>query len=179
MDASTTPIPYQYLHMLNVLLFFFVLGAVRVHRQLQVGHAFPSAVVALAYGVNEIGRCMEDPFSWEEPCHDLSAAGWRSYRENAQIHADAEAEAEAEARKRGAIDGNGRARANSGHSAVSDVKEDETRSTTASETDVSRGERGRRDRFVFSGRSGTDVDDGDDDDAGGGRPRLPKEPRRT
>ena len=53
----------------------------------QVGPALPlNPVVALAfYGVNEIGRCMEDPFSWDEPCHDLSGAGWRIYRENLQI----------------------------------------------------------------------------------------------
>ena len=176
----TTPIPYQYLHMLNVLLFFFVYSVPFVFTaNFKWVTPFPSAVVALAfYGVNEIGRCMEDPFSWEEPCHDLSAAGWRSYRENAQIHADADAEAEAEARKRGAIDGNGRARADSGHSAVSDVKDDdETRSTTASETDASRGERGRRNTLRFLGDvSGTDVDDGDDDDAAVVDPgMLPKE----
>ena len=94
----TTPIPHQYLHMLNVLLFFFVYSVPFVFTaNFKWVTPFPSAVVALAfYGVNEIGRCMEDPFSWEEPCHDLSAAGWRSYRENAQIHADADAEAEAE-----------------------------------------------------------------------------------
>jgi|AntAceMinimDraft_1070359.scaffolds.fasta_scaffold59351_2 hypothetical protein len=58
---------------------------------------FPSCVVALAfYGVNEIGRCMEDPFSWDEPCHDLSGVGWRIYRENLQIHEKAD-EAEQEA----------------------------------------------------------------------------------
>jgi len=180
----TTPIPYQYLHMLNVLLFFFVYSVPFVFTaNFKWVTPFPSAVVALAfYGVNEIGRCMEDPFSWEEPCHDLSAAGWRSYRENAQIHADADAEAEAEAqlvsKKRGAIDGNGRARADSGHSAVSDVKDDdETRSTTASETDASRGERGRRNTLRFLGDvSGTDVDDGDDDDAAVVDPgMLPKE----
>ncbi len=33
---------------------------------------------------------MEDPFSWEAPCHDLSGVGWRACRENAQIHADAD-----------------------------------------------------------------------------------------
>ena len=59
---------------------------------------FPSCVVALAfYGVNEIGRCMEDPFSWEDPCHDLSGVGWRIYRETLQIHQKAdEAHREAE-----------------------------------------------------------------------------------
>ena len=55
--------------------------------------------------------------------------------------------------------------------------DDETRSTTPSETDASRGERGRRDTLRFFGDvSGTDVDDGDDDDAAVVDPgMLPKE----
>jgi hypothetical protein len=46
---------------------------------------------------------MEDPFSWDEPCHDLSGTGWRIYRENLQIHEradEAEQEAEEEAAMR-------------------------------------------------------------------------------
>lgn len=97
----TTPIPYQYLHMLNILLFFFVYSVPFVFTaNFKWVTPFPSAVVALAfYGVNEIGRCMEDPFSWDEPCHDLSGAGWRIYRENLQIHEKAD-EAHAEDRER-------------------------------------------------------------------------------
>ena len=177
----TTPIPYQYLHMLNVLLFFFVYSVPFVFTaNFKWVTPFPSAVVALAfYGVNEIGRCMEDPFSWEEPCHDLSAVGWRSYRENAQVHADADAAAAESARARaaGAV-GSGRARADSAHSAVSGgedslardfpsrrvASDDDARSTTASEGE--RGERGRRDTLrLFGDVSGTDLDDGDDDDS--------------
>ena len=73
----TTPIPYQYLHMLNILLFFFVYSVPFVFTaNFKWITPFPSCVVALAfYGVNEIGRCMEDPFSWEDPCHDLSGSG--------------------------------------------------------------------------------------------------------
>ena len=174
----TTPIPYQYLHMLNVLLFFFVYSVPFVFTaNFKWVTPFPSAVVALAfYGVNEIGRCMEDPFSWEEPCHDLSAVGWRSYRENAQIHADADDAAAAEAKPRDANYGNGRARADSGHSVVSGLdgsrdaaaphltSDDDARSTTASEGE--RGERKRRDTLRFFGDvSGTDVDDDNDDDS--------------
>ena len=97
----TTPIPYQYLHMLNILLFFFVYSVPFVFTaNFKWVTPFPSAVVALAfYGVNEIGRCMEDPFSWDEPCHDLSGAGWRIYRENLQIHENAD-EAHAEDHER-------------------------------------------------------------------------------
>jgi predicted membrane chloride channel (bestrophin family) len=175
----TTPIPYQYLHMLNVLLFFFVYSVPFVFTaNFKWVTPFPSAVVALAfYGVNEIGRCMEDPFSWEEPCHDLSAVGWRSYRENAQIHADADDAAAKEAKPRDAYHGNGRARAESGHSVVSGLadnsrdaaaryftSDDDARSTTASEGE--RDTRKRRDTLRFFGDvSGTDVDDGDDDDS--------------
>mmetsp|Transcript_3703 Transcript_3703/g.8885 ORF Transcript_3703/g.8885 Transcript_3703/m.8885 type:complete len:159 (+) Transcript_3703:489-965(+) len=84
----TTPIPYQYLHVLNLLLFFFVYSVPFVFTaNFKWITPFPACVVALAfYGVNEIGRCMEDPFSWEEPSHDLSGNGWRIYRENLQIH---------------------------------------------------------------------------------------------
>ena len=95
----TTPIPYQYLHMLNILLFFFVYSVPFVFTaNFKWITPFPSCVVALAfYGVNEIGRCMEDPFSWEDPCHDLSGVGWRIYRETLQIHQKAdEAHREAE-----------------------------------------------------------------------------------
>ena len=57
----TTPIPYQYLHMLNILLFFFVYSVPFVFTaNFKWITPFPSCVVALAfYGVNEIGRCME------------------------------------------------------------------------------------------------------------------------
>ena len=95
----TTPIPYQYLHMLNILLFFFVYSVPFVFTaNFKWITPFPSCVVALAfYGVNEIGRCMEDPYSWEDPCHDLSGVGWRIYTETLQIHQKAdEAHREAE-----------------------------------------------------------------------------------
>ena len=73
----TTPIPYIYLHALHALLFFFVYSVpFAFTANFEWATPFPSAVVALAfYGVNEIGRCMEDPYSWEAPCHDLSGAG--------------------------------------------------------------------------------------------------------
>ena len=95
----TTPIPYQYLHMLNILLFFFVYSVPFVFTaNFKWITPFPSCVVALAfYGVNEIGRCMEDPYSWEDPCHDLSGVGWRIYTETLQMHQKAdEAHREAE-----------------------------------------------------------------------------------
>ena len=97
----TTPIPYQYLHMLNILLFFFVYSVPFVFTaNFKWVTPFPSAVVALAfYGVNEIGRCMEDPFSWTSRARDLSGAGWRIYRENLQIHEKAD-EAHAEDHER-------------------------------------------------------------------------------
>ena len=84
----TTPIPYIYLHALHALLFFFVYSVpFAFTANFEWATPFPSAVVALAfYGVNEIGRCMEDPYSWEAPCHDLSGNGWRMYRENMQTH---------------------------------------------------------------------------------------------
>ena len=89
----TTPIPYQYLHMLNILLFFFVYSVPFVFTaNFKWMTPFPSVVIALAFfGVNEIGRCMEDPFSWNEPCHDISGNGWRIYRENLQVHEQVEA----------------------------------------------------------------------------------------
>mmetsp|Transcript_11357 Transcript_11357/g.13423 ORF Transcript_11357/g.13423 Transcript_11357/m.13423 type:complete len:2088 (+) Transcript_11357:378-6641(+) len=84
----TTPIPYQYLHMLNFLLFWFVYTAPFVFSaSFKYVTPFAAFVVGLAfYGVNEIGHCMEDPFDWEEPNHDLTAIGWRMYRENTMIH---------------------------------------------------------------------------------------------
>jgi len=84
----TTPIPYSYQHMINFLLFFFVYSVPFVFTAyFDYTTSFPSVVVALTYyGVSEISRCMEDPFTWEEPCHDLTGEGWRIYRENTQLH---------------------------------------------------------------------------------------------
>mmetsp|Transcript_30067 Transcript_30067/g.97866 ORF Transcript_30067/g.97866 Transcript_30067/m.97866 type:complete len:2075 (-) Transcript_30067:133-6357(-) len=84
----TTPIPYPYLHMVQFLTFFFVYTVPLVFSaSFKWVTPFPSAIISLGYyGINEIGRCMEDPFSWEEPCHDISGIGWRIYRENTQLH---------------------------------------------------------------------------------------------
>ena len=74
--------------MINILLFFYVFTVTLVFTAPYKWFTiFASAIVALAfYGVNEIGQCMEDPFGWEEPNHDLTALGWRIYRENLKIH---------------------------------------------------------------------------------------------
>lgn len=84
----TTPIPYQYLHMVNVIMFVYVFTTPFVF-SVSYKWATPvvSFMVALAYyGVNAIGRCMEDPFNWEEPNHDLTSIGWRIYKENMKLH---------------------------------------------------------------------------------------------
>ena len=84
----TTPIPYQYLHMMNFILFFYVYTVPFVF---SVGFKeftpIAAALIALSfYGVNAIGSSMEDPFNWDPPCHDLTNIGWRIYRENTALH---------------------------------------------------------------------------------------------
>lgn len=84
----TTPIPHSYLHMLDFLLVFFVYTTPFVFSaSFKYATSFPSFVIALAfYGVNELGRALEDPFGWKEPNHDLTQVGWRIYRENTIMH---------------------------------------------------------------------------------------------
>ena len=38
------------------------------------------------YGVSEVARSIEDPYSWDKPCHDLTGSGWRVYCEALQLH---------------------------------------------------------------------------------------------
>lgn len=84
----TTPIPYQYLHMLNFVLFCYVFTVPFVFSvDFREFTPFAAAIIALSfYGVNAIGKSMEDPFNWEPPCHDLTMVGWRIYRENTALH---------------------------------------------------------------------------------------------
>ena len=84
----TTPIPYQYLHMINVILFTYIFTTPFVFT-VSFKHATPIASFMIAlgyYGVNAIGRCMEDPFNWDEPNHDLTSIGWRMSKENMKLH---------------------------------------------------------------------------------------------
>ena len=47
----------------------------------------PSCIVAISfYGVAEVARSIEDPYSWVKPCHDLTGVGWRLYSESLQLH---------------------------------------------------------------------------------------------
>jgi putative membrane protein len=47
----------------------------------------PSTIVAVAfYGVAEVARSIEDPYTWEQPSHDLSHVGWRLYVESLELH---------------------------------------------------------------------------------------------
>ena len=88
----STPIPFTYLHMLQFILFFFVFSAPFVFTTTfhWIGYV-PSVIVAIGfYGINEMGKLIQDPFNWQQPCHDLSGLGLRIYKENLKIHEHAE-----------------------------------------------------------------------------------------
>jgi hypothetical protein len=70
-------IPFRYLHMLQLILFFFVFSAPLVFTTTFHWIAFiPSVIVAVGfYGINEMGKSIQDPFNWQQPCHDLSGLG--------------------------------------------------------------------------------------------------------
>ena len=84
----STPIPFTYLHMLQLILFFFVFSAPFVFTTTFHWIGFvPSIIVTIGfYGINEMGKLLQDPFNWQQPCHDLSGLGLRMYRENLKIH---------------------------------------------------------------------------------------------
>ena len=85
----STKMPFQYLHAVNFLLFVFVFSAPFVFT---TGFKWLSPVPELHrgggvfYGVAEVARSIEDPYSWEQPCHDLSGVGWRLYVESLELH---------------------------------------------------------------------------------------------
>jgi predicted membrane chloride channel (bestrophin family) len=84
----STKMPFQYLHAVNFLLFVFVFSAPFVFTTgFKWLSPVPSCIVAVAfYGVAEVARSIEDPYSWEQPCHDLSGVGWRLYVESLELH---------------------------------------------------------------------------------------------
>jgi predicted membrane chloride channel (bestrophin family) len=83
----TTPIPYQYVHMVNLVLFFFVFSAPLVFTvTFKRLTPLPSGILALGfYGIWEVGRSMMDPFDWIEPCVNLTAIGRRISTEAQRI----------------------------------------------------------------------------------------------
>jgi len=83
----TTPIPYQYVHMVNLVLFFFVFSAPFIFTvTFKWITPFPSAILALGfYGIWEVGKTMMDPFDWNEPRIDLTAVGRRINSEAQRI----------------------------------------------------------------------------------------------
>lgn len=83
----TTPIPYQYVHMVNLVLFFFVFSAPLVFTvTFKRLTPLPSGILALGfYGIWEVGRSMMDPFDWMEPCVNLTAIGRRISTEAQRI----------------------------------------------------------------------------------------------
>ena len=93
----STKMPFQYLHMVNFLLFIFVFSAPFVFTTgFKWLSPVPSSIVAIAfYGVAEVARSIEDPYSWIKPCHDLSGVGWRLYSETLQLHESSVADADA------------------------------------------------------------------------------------
>jgi predicted membrane chloride channel (bestrophin family) len=92
----TTPIPYQYMHMVNLVLFCFVFSAPFVFSAtFDWLTPLPSAVLALGfYGIWEVGKTMMDPFDWNSPCVDLTAIGRRVADEGGGIARAAREEAE-------------------------------------------------------------------------------------
>ena len=62
----STKMPFQYLHAVNFLLFVFVFGAPFVFTTgFKWLSPVPSCIVAVAfYGVAEVARSIEDPYSW-------------------------------------------------------------------------------------------------------------------
>ena len=94
----STKMPFQYLHMVSCCRFIFVF--LRAPFVFTTGFKWlspvPSSIVAIAfYGVAEVARSIEDPYSWIKPCHDLSGVGWRLYSETLQLHESSVADADA------------------------------------------------------------------------------------
>ena len=108
----STPIPHTYTHMLQLILFFFVFSAPFVFTTTFHWIGFvPSVIVAVGfYGVNEIGKLIQDPFDWRQPCHDLSGMGRRAGRRTCVLHECAEARE----RARGATGGGAKRRKRKG-----------------------------------------------------------------
>jgi len=94
----TTPIPYQYTHMVNLVLFFFVFSAPFIFTvTFEWLTPAPSAVLALGfYGIWEVGKTMMDPFDWNSPRVDLTAMGRRIAAEAERIHQAAKEDDERE-----------------------------------------------------------------------------------
>jgi predicted membrane chloride channel (bestrophin family) len=94
----TTPIPYQYTHMVNLVLFFFVFSAPFIFTvTFEWLTPAPSAVLALGfYGIWEVGKTMMDPFDWNSPRVDLTAMGRRIAAEAVRIHQAAKEDDERE-----------------------------------------------------------------------------------
>jgi predicted membrane chloride channel (bestrophin family) len=94
----TTPIPYQYTHMVNLVLFCFVFSAPFVFSAtFDWLTPVPSAVLALGfYGIWEVGKTMMDPFDWNSPRVDLTAMGRRIAAEAERIHQAAKEDDERE-----------------------------------------------------------------------------------
>lgn len=95
----STKMPFQYLHMVNFLLFIFVFSAPFVFTTgFKWLSPIPSCIVAISfYGVAEVARSIEDPYSWVKPCHDLTGVGWRLYAESLQLHEASVADVDAAA----------------------------------------------------------------------------------
>ena len=83
----TTPIPYQYTHMVNLVLFCFVFSAPLIFTvTFKWLTPFPSAILALGfYGIWEVGKTMMDPFDWNSPRVDLTEVGKRVATEAQRI----------------------------------------------------------------------------------------------
>ena len=73
-------------------LWWFCLGALtrnvvdasvyprRRRRPIERLSPIPSCIVAISfYGIAEVARSIEDPFSWVEPCHDLTGKATLDY----------------------------------------------------------------------------------------------------
>ena len=73
--VATTPVPKQFRHLLQLLLFAFVFSTPFV---LSVSYkwiaSLPAMLIALGfYGIAETSTGMMEPFSWSSPHHELSA----------------------------------------------------------------------------------------------------------
>lgn len=80
--------PFAFLHLMNFVLFVFVMTAPFVFVTSYKWLApLPSMLVAASlFGIAEVGSLLDDPFGWSEPKHDLTLAGWASYTETLSIH---------------------------------------------------------------------------------------------
>jgi len=86
--AISSVMPFAFLHLMNVVLFFFAMSApfvfITSYKWLAL---LPSMLVtASLFGIAEMGSLLDDPFGWEHPRHDLTATGWMLYMETTSIH---------------------------------------------------------------------------------------------